>query len=115
MKKLMFFFIFSSVAFLVSCSSNKGKDEGVCVIGECIGTKCFESTGNTCSTISECKAVTGGCGNQQLTVAAIDEIASKHAQELLKDHTISEEHVEDVTNLVKNILKKQEAYSTPTK
>jgi hypothetical protein len=104
MKKIKLTFLTVVIVFLLQSCNNRGRDEQACITGNCAGTRCFESTGSTCSTIHNCEPITDGCTGDRLTGDDIEASASEHADKLLRKGFIGRENVEDVKELVRKIL-----------
>ncbi len=106
MKKVLLFsltvFLFAACAksnkkFIVDNSKivaelpTAGKDEKGCVTGNCAGTLCQVSSGNTCTKIMSCTAIPGGCSTIKSDIMSnLDLYCSQHADELLAAGIINE-------------------------
>jgi hypothetical protein len=91
---------------VVSDATSKSLDEGACITGNCAGTKCFKSSGSSCSKATGCVAVTGGCVRISRVdlLTHLEEYAVEHANQMLKDSIINKSQWLHSYTLAKTIL-----------
>lgn len=78
--------------------------EFVCVVNNCIGTKCDETKGNCVQ--HECEPVPGGCVSQsRLSDQEIEIYATEHARRMVQEGYIDQSDFNQSKELAKRLLR----------